>query len=133
MGDSTPRANGPMAYERPAGDRQAAGLWASGVAVMNKNGYRNGALTVIALSLGILALGQGPNRADAQVSHAGSGQQARSPEGGGLISAADQRKQILREMQQMRRQIEQMNATLKGGLNVKVTDMPEIRLPKDDG
>ncbi len=100
---------------------------------MNKHGYRNGALTVIALSLGILALGQGQNQAGAQVNHAGYQPSHATPEGGGLISAAQQRKQMMNELQMLRKQMEQMNATLKSGLNVKVTEMPEIRLPRDDG
>ena len=100
---------------------------------MKKNSYRNGALTVIALGLGFLALGQGQNQAEAQVNHAGHRPTPASPEGGGLISAADQRVQILKELQLLRRQMEQMNAALKGGLSVKVTEMPEFRLPTDDG
>ncbi len=128
MDDSTEATNGPIGETKSARFRRAAALWAYGANIMNKNSYRNGALTVIALSLGILALGQGPNRADAQISHAG--QQVARPEGGGLISAAEQRKQIMHEMRLLRRQVEQMNAMLRGGLSVRVTEMPEIRLPE---
>lgn len=98
---------------------------------MRKDGYRNGVLTAIALLLGVMVLGQGagPSPADAQVSHAG-GDPTR-PEGGGLISAAEQRKLILNEMRALRSQMDALQSTLAKGLSVKVTEMPEIRLPKD--
>ncbi len=101
---------------------------------MRKDGYRNGVLTAIALLLGVLVLGQagGPSQAGAgQVQHAG--QVLTPPEGGGMISAAEQRKMILRELYALRRQMEEIRALLNKGLSVKVTEMPEIRLPKDDG
>lgn len=99
---------------------------------MRKDGYRNGVLTVIALLLGVMALGQGagPSPAGAQVSHAGA--DPTRPEGGGLISAAEQRKMILSEMRAMRKQMDSIQSALGKGLSVKVTEMPEIRLPKDD-
>lgn len=98
---------------------------------MRKDGYRNGVLTLIALLLGVMVLGQGagPSEAGAQVAHAG-GDPTR-PEGGGLISAAEQRKHILSEMRAMRAQMDAIQSTLSKGLSVKVTEMPEIRLPKD--
>lgn len=101
---------------------------------MRKDGYRNGVLTAIALLLGVLVLGQGsgPSQAGAgQIQHAG--QTLAPPEGGGLISAAEQRKLILRELQAMRRQVEEMRVLMSRGLSVKVTEMPEIRMPKEDG
>ncbi|MCB9846226.1 MAG: hypothetical protein H6811_09600 [Phycisphaeraceae bacterium] len=92
--------------------------------------YVNGVLTVIALLLGVLALdrlagGLGPASAQAQTGR-------NEPNSGGMVSAADQRKVIIREIKDLRGQIEAMQATLSRGLDVRVTDMPEIKLPKED-
>lgn len=49
------------------------------------------------------------------------------PTGGGLISAAEQRKQIISELQNLSRKIERVDAAVRGTLNVKVTEMPKSK------
>ncbi|MCC5787302.1 MAG: hypothetical protein JJU33_11450 [Phycisphaerales bacterium] len=47
---------------------------------------------------------------------------------GGLISAAEQRKQMIAQMQRLENRMERIEAQLKSGLTVKVTEMPPVRL-----
>lgn len=54
---------------------------------------------------------------------------AKAPRTGGLISAAEQRKQMLNEMKQLGQRMQRIETLLQGGLRVEVTDMPPIRLP----
>lgn len=50
---------------------------------------------------------------------------------GGLISAAEQRKQIISELREMSQRIGSVEGLLKKGLSVKVTDMPPLKLPPE--
>lgn len=93
--------------------------------------FRNGVLTVIAVMLGLLVLGQlgqspggggGPSEARAQAQP----EALNSPEGG-LISAADQRKTIIAELRSLSRKVEQLDARLGKGISVKVTEMPAAK------
>ncbi|MDX2146948.1 MAG: hypothetical protein SFZ23_05450 [Planctomycetota bacterium] len=43
---------------------------------------------------------------------------------GGLVSAAEQRKQILNELQALSRRVERLENAIKGTLQVKVIEMP---------
>lgn len=98
---------------------------------MRRTTYLNGVLTVIAALLALLVVdrvGEGP---------VGTMAMAGPPTGepdpkGGLVSAADQRKQIILELRALGKRLEQVEAQLKGGLSVKVTEMPELRLPAGD-
>lgn len=98
---------------------------------MDSRTYRNGVLTAIAGLLGVLALGQWSHGQGGLASPAVAGP-ATQPESGGLISAAQQRKLMLRELELVNRRLDAIDARLAGELRVVVTDMPEIKLP-DDG
>jgi len=84
-------------------------------------------LAAIAVLLGLNVVGgdsaalPGPAQAHAQESRPG----------GALISAATQRKQMVEELRRMNTAIQGLEARLSGPLNVKVTDMPEIKLPRE--
>lgn len=49
------------------------------------------------------------------------------PAGGGMISAAEQRKQMISELQNLSRKIDRMDAALRGTLSVRVTEMPKSK------
>ncbi|MDX9910753.1 MAG: hypothetical protein RBS39_02860 [Phycisphaerales bacterium] len=51
-----------------------------------------------------------------------------SPSGGGLVSAADQRKLMIAELRSMSRRLEKLEARIDKGIDVRVTDMPEVRV-----
>lgn len=92
-------------------------------------GYMNVVLTVIAVCLGLLVVDR---YTDGQAAHAQSvqptpGQPGRST---GLISAADQRKMIIAEIKKLGVRLEGIEKTMKTGLTVKVSEMPEIKLPE---
>ncbi|MEM9066346.1 MAG: hypothetical protein AAGB51_12745 [Planctomycetota bacterium] len=85
-------------------------------------------LGAIALLLGLNLISNGstpvPGPSEARA-------QNESRKGGGLISAATQRKQMIEEIRRMNSAIQALDAKINAGLNVRVTDMPEIRLPRD--
>ena len=90
-----------------------------------RNGYQNIILSCIA---GLLALGMVER-------HAGSGDvlgtsalaQSGQPDAGGIISAAEQRKQIIAELRTMNSRLERIESKLNSGLSVKVTEMPKVQ------
>ena len=51
-----------------------------------------------------------------------------SVSGGGLVSAADQRKLMIAELRSISRRMEKLEAQLAKGIDVRVTDMPEVRV-----
>jgi hypothetical protein len=51
------------------------------------------------------------------------------PNTGGMISAAEQRKTIIAELQNLARKLDRVDAAVRGTVNVKVTEMPK---PKND-
>ena len=51
--------------------------------------------------------------------------------GGGLSNALEQRKQIIAELRTMNGRLERIEAKLAGRLDVRVTDMPPIKLPPE--
>lgn len=88
-----------------------------------------GSLTVVAVLLGLglmERLANGPS-----VALAAPQRSAGPDEGGGLLSAAEQRKTIIAELKRISAQLEALDARLKNGISVKVTDMPEIKLPAE--
>jgi hypothetical protein len=97
---------------------------------MRRNGYLNGVLTVIAVLLGLLVLdarpGAGPAAARAQ-------SEDQPGEGAGLISAGEQRKQMIAELRRISARLERLDARLNAVLNVKVTEMPAVKLTGDAG
>ena len=90
--------------------------------------YQNAVLTAIALLLG-LGLAEraggspwaGPDAAMAQ----------EQPEAGGLSNALEQRKQIIAELRAVNGRLERIEARLAGKLEVKVVDMPPLKLPPE--
>lgn len=101
-------------------------------------------LTVVtAVLLGFLVLDRiaapsgtgsfGPSQASAQVRSVKSGTPAAGPEeepSDSRISAADQRKQMIAELRAISQRLDRVEAVLSKGIQVKVTDMPEMKLPK---
>jgi hypothetical protein len=93
---------------------------------MRGRNYQNAVLTVIAGLLAVHAVDRqigiaSPATAEAQV----GGQE------GALSNALEQRKQMISELRQLSSKMDRLEARLNGGINVKVTDMPPIRLPPD--
>lgn len=91
--------------------------------------YTNVALTAIVALLGWQALDGADTGAllgPASPAIAAGGEQPR----GGLISAADQRKLMIVEMNKMNNRLDRLESTLSKGINVKVVDMP--KQAKDD-
>lgn len=103
---------------------------------MRSQQYTNGVLSVIALFLGLLVVGQfsgsgvGPAQASAQptrIRHTGD----EEPKAGGLVSAADQRKVMIAELRDLGQRLDAIEAILARGLDVKVKEMPPIQLPRE--
>lgn len=94
--------------------------------------YTNAVLTGIGVLLGVIALnvsGAGSARtADAQVGVVG--QRPAAAQSDGLVSAAEQRKQIHAELRAMNEKVDRLQATLEKGLNVRVTSMPAGDAPE---
>jgi hypothetical protein len=86
----------------------------------NQRRYTNAALTVIAGLLGLNALSSSDLLAPS-AAHAQSGED-------GLVSAAEQRKVMIAELRNLSSRIERLETTIARGVNVKVTDMPAVRL-----
>jgi len=93
--------------------------------------YTDALLTVIAVLLGILAIDGMGGVTSSAVASGPPGQSAKKIPGTGLVSAADQRKMIIAELKSMSGRIEKLEGLLNKGIAVKVTEMPEIRMPKD--
>lgn len=91
-------------------------------------GYQNLMLTAIAamLALGLVERGGdegsiGPAAAQAQP----------ESDGGGLTNKLEQNKQIISELRLLNSKVDRIEARLAGGLSVKVTDMPALKLPPE--
>ena len=87
--------------------------------------YTNIALTIIACLLGLLVIGgRGPlPTRDAQAQVGGSLEPVRMDDQG-MISAAEQRKMIIAELQTIASRMERVESHLAKGITVKVTEMP---------
>lgn len=100
--------------------------------VGRRTGYQNGALTAIAVLLGMMVVqhqtapGQGLGPAVAAASTADD------TDGGGRINAAEQRKQLIAELAKLNQTISRLDARVAGTMNVKVTDMPQVRIAGGD-
>ncbi len=107
----------------------------------------NGSLTVIAILLGFLVLdraagpagrggGLGPAEASAQVRSVSSGPGSSAGKSledeptDGRVNPADQRKQMIAELRNISQRLDRLESVISKGLTVKVTDMPEMKLPK---
>jgi hypothetical protein len=94
---------------------------------MRRLGYQNAALTAIAALLGLNLVNGGgitaPSAASAQPENEGMG---------GLISAGEQRKVIIAELRGIGGRLDRIESKLAaGGVSVKVTDMPALKLPPE--
>lgn len=98
----------------------------------NRNGtprtYQNIALTVIAGLLALNTFGSGRN---ALLGSAHAQQGGPEPVESGMVSAAEQRKQMIAELKAQSVRLERIESALARGVNVKVTDMPPIVIPQD--
>src|SRR5262245_12528171 len=89
-------------------------------------GYQNAVLTAIALCLGLgLADRQGTSVDSPGVAL------AQEQDSGGLTNALEQRKQIIAELRQMNGRLERIEARMASKLEVKVVDMPPLKLPPE--
>jgi L-asparaginase/Glu-tRNA(Gln) amidotransferase subunit D len=102
----------------------------SGINRFSGRTYTNVALTAVAVLLGLLALDmRSPgsafvNNATAQPGGTiGSG----SDDSQGLVSASEQRKQMITELKAIASRLERVESQLGKGLNVKVTSMPQSK------
>lgn len=99
---------------------------------MRRRSYTNGVLTVIAGCLSLIALdrvmGLSTPAAYAQQAFADATQPEASS--GGMISAAEQRKTMINELRSIAQRMERLEAAMNRGLTVKVSEMPELKLPK---
>lgn len=114
---------------------------------MRSQGYLNGVLTAIAalLALNLISrLDGGPSASLAQtssVSGSVSGTGRAGPPApvddestpSARISAAEQRKAMIQELREVAQRLDRIESAMKSGLSVRVTEMPELRLPADRG
>ena len=97
----------------------------------DRRSYSNAALTVIALSLGVIAVDRVTAGAPSANAQQRLNQPVSEPTEGGMISAQEQRKQMIAELRSMSQRLDRIEGALHKGISVKVTEMPELRLPKD--
>lgn len=102
---------------------------------MRRTKYLNAILTVNAVLLSALVadrlLGGDQTGIGAALSPAPAAAQPDTGDGSGMLSGAEQRKQQYNEMKKMNAHLEKIEAKLNAGISVKVTEMPELKLPKD--
>ncbi|HLO41997.1 MAG TPA: hypothetical protein VK176_13305 [Phycisphaerales bacterium] len=100
----------------------------------------NTPMTVVAVLLGFLVLDRiaapsgslGPSEASAQVRSVRSGglNPEPTPPADARANPAEDRVQMIAELKNISQRLERLEATIAKGLSVKVTDMPEMKLPK---
>jgi hypothetical protein len=94
---------------------------------MRRLGYQNAALTAIAILLGLNLVNSGGVTAPSAASA-----QPENESAGGLISASEQRKVMIAELRAIGGRLDRIESKLAaGGVNVKVTDMPALKLPPE--
>ena len=99
---------------------------------MRSERYRDGMLTIIAVLLGLVVLqGSGGGIPQVMPEAQASAQPSDEPSSGGLVSASEQRKIMIAELRRLGARLDRIEAKINAGLNVKVTDMPEIKVPKE--
>lgn len=97
--------------------------------------YLNSVLTAIAVLLGMLVLGQYGTPTSAQsgvatMTAAGGEGDDDGPTSDGRVSAAEQRKIMIAELRAMSKKLDHVSEAMNKGLNVKVTQMPDIKWPQ---
>ncbi len=102
---------------------------------MRRAKYLNTILTVNAVLLTALVadrlLGGDQSGLGAAISPAPASAQPDTGDGSGMLSGAEQRKQQYVELKKINTRLEKIEAKLNAGISVKVTEMPELKLPKD--
>jgi hypothetical protein len=94
---------------------------------MRGQAYQNAALTVIAGLLALAVLDRQGGMTEAAAAHAQPG----IVQSGGMSNALEQRKQMIAELRQISARMERIEAKINAGMNVRVTDMPPLRLPPE--
>jgi len=94
---------------------------------MRKLGYQNACLTAIAVLLGLHLL----QRDSTPVLESPASAQAYPPEAGGLANALEQRKVMITELRNISMRLDRIEATLAKGMDVRVKDMPPMKLPPE--
>ncbi len=97
----------------------------------DRRSYSNAVLTLIALFLGVIAVDRVTANAASANAQSRMAPPAGEPSEGGMISAQEQRKTMITELRGMSQRLDRIEASLQKGISVKVTEMPELRLPKD--
>jgi hypothetical protein len=110
-----------------AGSADVSGMEPNTPGVKRPRGYQNLMLTAIA---GAMVIGL-VDRSTTALSPAPALAQADQPDGGGLMNALEQRKQIIAELRLLNSKIDRVEARLNNGLSVKVTEMPPLKLPPE--
>ena len=92
-----------------------------------RTGYLNGILTVIAVLLALQLVDRqvgltAPSPASAQVQPEDPATSAQS-----LVSASEQRKQMIAELRRIAGRIERIESKISAGLSVRVTEMPATK------
>jgi hypothetical protein len=95
--------------------------------LMRNLGYQNACLTVIAVLLGLNLL----HRDAAPVIDTPASAQGYQPEAGGLSNALEQRKVMIAELRALGARLDRIEATLAKGMDVRVKDMPPMKLPPE--
>jgi len=92
-----------------------------------RNLFLNLAVAANAVLLGLLVVGQGgasPRGLEASAA-AAPPVVNEEVEAGSRVNPAEQRKQIIAELQSMNQRLNALDAVLKKGINVRVTEMPK--------
>jgi hypothetical protein len=96
---------------------------------MRRIGYQNAVLSLIAIFLGVGLLERAAAPGLTQPAVADAAQP--EPDQGGLTNALEQRKQIINELRMVGTRLDRIEARLAGTMNVKVIDMPPVKMASD--
>jgi|GEM_PF-2865480 len=91
-------------------------------------GGRRATNTLLAVIAGVLVFQTADRLSVFEPAKAEASQDSRS---GGLVSAAAQRQEILRDLKAITARLTAIEKQLQGELRVRVTDMPEIKIPRE--
>lgn len=90
-----------------------------------RSAYQNIVLTAIATILGIGLVERGVSVAEPALA------QSEQPDGGGLTNRLEQGKQMVAELRAMNGRLERIEARLAQRMDVRVVDMPPIKVAPD--
>jgi hypothetical protein len=95
---------------------------------MRRCSYLNSVLTVIAVLLCLLVVGQLTTGRSDSGGVVSSPAYAAPPSGGGLISGGEQRRMMITELRKLNQRVASLEKKLTAGVRVKVTEMPPVRV-----